>query len=141
MSIRRFLVCHLHWSLEIQSALTRRVGESLDAAVKEVAATVKNHVLNALILRALGNELADGFGRIDAGAGLQAFPSGLLHRGGGNKRCALIVIDHLCVDVLGRAEYREPLAAMSSAAKRPTHTPLPPLGPVSKLGHPRLRYF
>jgi hypothetical protein len=47
-------------------------GERLDAAVIEVAAAVEHHVLDALFLGALGDELADRLGRIDAGAGLLA---------------------------------------------------------------------
>src|SRR5208282_4072956 len=105
------------------------------AAVIEVAAAVEHHVLDALLLGALGDELADGLGRRDAGACLQALPRRFFDRRGGNERDAAIVVDHLRVDVLGGAEHRKPLALASGAAQRAAHAPLPPLDPVTELGH------
>src|SRR5208282_4897652 len=105
------------------------------AAVIEVAAAVEHHVLDALLLGALGDELADGLGRRDAGAGLLAFPRRLFDRRSGDQRDALIVVDHLRVDVLGGAEHRKPLALAGRTAQRAAHAPLPPLDPVTELGH------
>ncbi len=65
---------HVVCPLEIQSAFARGVGQRLDAAVIEVAAAVEDHVLDALFLRALGDQLADRFRGGDTGAGLE--PSG-----------------------------------------------------------------
>src|SRR6476646_2758382 len=99
-------------SSEIQPALARGIGQRLDPAVIEIAAAVENHVLDALLFGALGDELAHGLGRAHAGAGLEALARGLFDRGGGRERDAAIVVDHLGVDVLGGAEHRQPRAPM-----------------------------
>src|SRR5208282_4870523 len=104
-------------SSEIEPALARGLRQGLDAAVIEVSAAVEHDVLDALLLRALGDELAHRLRRVDAGAGLQAFPRRLLDRGGRSDRDALIVIDHLRIDVLGRAEYGKPLALAGRTAQ------------------------
>jgi len=57
-------------SSEVEPALARRVGQRLDPAVIEIAAAVEHHVLDAFVLGALGDELADRLGGLDAGAGL-----------------------------------------------------------------------
>src|SRR5262245_58745337 len=54
-----------HPPLEIQSAFARRIGEHLDPAVVAITAAVEHHVLDALLLGALGDELAHRFGGID----------------------------------------------------------------------------
>jgi hypothetical protein len=58
MLIRRIVVRHVHaLSLEIQSSLARGVRQRFDAAVIEVGAAVEDHVLDALLLRALSESL------------------------------------------------------------------------------------
>jgi hypothetical protein len=46
-------------NLEIQTGFARRIGQSLDAAVIQIAAAIEDHLLDALLLRALGDQLAD----------------------------------------------------------------------------------
>src|SRR3954469_16407052 len=91
--------------LEIQAALARGVGERLDAPVVAVAAAIEHDVLDALLDRALGDELADRLGGIDIGSGLQAAAQVLLQRRGRGNRRALSVVDDLRVDVLARAVH------------------------------------
>ena len=55
---------------ELQAALARGIGERLDAPVVEIAAAVEHDVLDALLDRALGDQLADRLGGVDIGAGL-----------------------------------------------------------------------
>ena len=45
--------------LELQSCFARCIGQSLDAAVIEVAAAIEDHLLDSLLLSALGNQLAN----------------------------------------------------------------------------------
>src|ERR1700727_3109733 len=49
-------------TLEIETRFTGCIGEGFDAAVIQIAATIKHNLLDALLLRALGDQLAD-FGR------------------------------------------------------------------------------
>src|SRR6516165_8342016 len=95
--------------LEIQAGFARGVGQGLDAAVKQVAAAVEDHVLDALFQGALGDELADALGGGLVGALLAALAP-FEARGGGH-RDALGVVDDLGVDVLRRAEHRQTDAA------------------------------
>ena len=46
-------------TLEIESGFAGRVGQGLDAAVVEIAATIEDHLLDALLFCALGDELAN----------------------------------------------------------------------------------
>src|SRR5580692_10985086 len=66
-------LCRLLLLLEIQSAFASGLRQCLDPAVVEIAATVEDHFFDALLLRALGDELAHRLCRIDAGAGLETF--------------------------------------------------------------------
>src|SRR5438552_2034797 len=56
--------------LEAQSALARRIGQRLDATVIEIAAAIEHDLLDALLHRALGQQLADRLGRVDVGTGV-----------------------------------------------------------------------
>src|SRR4029077_4451074 len=127
------VVCPL--SSEIKSAFARCLGQSFHPAVIEVAAAIEHHVLDALLLGALGDQLADRLGRVDAGAGLQAVARGLLDRRGRRQRDALVVVDHLGIDVPGRAEHGEPLALARGAAQRAADAALPPHDPVAEFAH------
>src|ERR1700745_3646150 len=84
--------------LEAQSALARGIRQRLDAAVIEIAAAVEHHFLDAILHRALRHKLACGLGGVDIGTGLVAHF--LFHRRSRRQRLALLVVDHLRIDVL-----------------------------------------
>src|ERR1700748_2306402 len=89
--------------LEAQSAFARGIRERLDAAVIEIAATVEHDFLDAVLHRALREQLAHGLRGVDVGAGLLAHF--LFQRGRGCKRLALQIVDDLRIDVLRRTEH------------------------------------
>src|SRR5665213_4068094 len=91
--------------LEVKSAFAGSICQRLDTSVIEITATVEHHVLDALFLGAFGDQLADRLGRLDVGAGLGAFAQRLLKRRGGSDRPALLVVDELSMDMLGRAKH------------------------------------
>ena len=99
-------------SLETQSAFACGFRQSSYSTVIEVAAPVEYDILDALLLRALGDELADGLGGRDAGAGLEPLQRRLFQRRRRDERGAAIVIDDLRVNMFRRAKYAEPAAAM-----------------------------
>src|SRR6185503_4636754 len=75
----------IRFSLELQSAGARRVGECLDAAVITVAAAIERDRFDALVLRLGGDALADRLGRLLVTAVLDLRAHFLLHaRGGGD---------------------------------------------------------
>src|ERR1700674_1714611 len=111
----------LHRPLELQSTLAGGVGERLDAPVIEIAAAIEDDRLHALGDGALGHELAHRFRGVDIGAGLEAAAHVLLHARRRNHGLALQVIDDLGVDVLRRAEDRQPRPRHALAAERPAH--------------------
>src|SRR5215472_9687338 len=86
-------------TLELQPGLARCVCQSLDAAMIEVAATIEDHLLDALGLRTLGDELADLAGRGDVASGLLGFAL-LGERGGRGEGDTVGVVDQLGVDVI-----------------------------------------
>src|SRR3984957_18791357 len=120
---------------EVQSAFACRLGQGFHPAVIEIAAAVEYHVLDALFLGALRDQLADRLGRVDAGAGLHAFARRLLDRRSRRERDALVVVDHLGIDVLGRAEHGEPLALARGAAQRAADAALAAHNSVAELGY------
>src|SRR4051812_21398017 len=83
--------------LELQSAFAGSVGEGLDPAMEQEAATVEHDRRNASLLRALCNRLANGSRAVAgrAGRGLEV----LVEAGGRDKRLAGSVIDDLRIDV------------------------------------------
>ena len=101
---------------EIQSAFARPFGERLDAAVINIAAAVEHDVLDAFVLRPLGDQLADRLGRIDGRAGLQTLARVLLQRGGRDQGRALLVVDDLRVDLLDERNTESRLRACARAA-------------------------
>src|SRR5882672_6351703 len=111
---------------ELQAALARGICQRLDASVKEIAAAVEDDFLDALGRRALRQQLAHRLGGVDVGAGLLALTHGLLERGGRRQRLAFDVVDHLSVDMLGRAKHRKPRTATSGAPDVPSHLCGPP---------------
>src|SRR5581483_8058879 len=97
--------------LEIEAAFARTVGQGLDAPVIAVAAPVEHHLVDARLARALGEQLADRRRRRLVGAGLELPLEVFLQARGGGHGVALRVVDHLGIDVLGRAEHGEPRPA------------------------------
>src|SRR5882757_829053 len=110
--------------LETQPALARRIGQRLDAAVIEIAAAVEHDFLDTVLHRAFRQQFADGLGGVDIGAGL--FAHVLFQRRGGRERLALQVVDDLRIDVLRRAEHRQPRTAAGGTAQRVPHALLAP---------------
>src|SRR5277367_787377 len=90
--------------LEFQSRFAGRFGQRLDAAVILIPAAVEHHGLDALVLGALGDELADFLGPGHIAAVLAV----LLGRPGRYHRVTLGVVDHLRVDMLHAAKNSQP---------------------------------
>src|SRR6185312_8417007 len=139
LSENRFPLFRIMLLLEAQPAFARGIRERLDASVIEIAAAIEHDFLDAVLHRTLRQQLADGLGGIDVGAGLLAHF--LFHRRGGRERLALQIVDHLRIDVLRRAEHGKPRAAVRGTAQRQPHALLAPgiRNLVSR--HGRLRYF
>src|SRR5690606_31693920 len=115
-------------SSEVEAALARGVGERLHSPVIDVSATVNDHVGDSGLLGPFRNQLPDL-----ARGGLVGAPSERparvrLTRRSGGWRHALLVIDHLGVDVAVRAKHRKPRAAASALAQSAAHPHLAPLG-------------
>src|ERR1700760_5157225 len=88
--------------LELQPSLAGCVGESLDATVIQVAAAIEDHLLHALLLRALRDELAHFLRGRHVAAGLLALTLLRDRRSRGDGRTGRLV-DDLRVDVVERA--------------------------------------
>src|SRR5258708_2833492 len=89
-------------TLEIETRFAGCVGEGFDTAVVEVAATIEDHLLDALLFRALGDELANLSRGGDVATVLLVF--GLLTEGrGGGDGDSVEVVGELGVDVVERA--------------------------------------
>src|SRR6185437_10003755 len=67
-----FRLCPRPVSLEAQSAFARGIRERLDTAVIEIAAAIEHDFLDAILHRALREQLAHGLRSVDVGAGLLA---------------------------------------------------------------------
>src|ERR1700679_2625329 len=82
--------------LEFQTGLARCLGKRLHATVVKVSATIKDHLLDALFLRALSDELADRLGRSHVTAVCFAIGIVLLaERRCGDQGDAVEVVDEL----------------------------------------------
>ena len=114
--------------LEAQPAFARSIRERLDAAVIEIAAAIEHDLGDAVLHGTLGQQLADGLGRIDVRPGLAAVAHRLFERRSGRKRLALLIVDDLGIDVLRRAEHRQPRAAVGNRLEDATYTTLAPFG-------------
>src|ERR1022692_1646717 len=90
-------------SLEVEAGFAGCFREGLDAAVKDVAAAIEHDLGDALVHRALGDQGADAGG----GVLVRALLALLFERRGVGERDAAGIVDHLGVDVLGRAEHRQ----------------------------------
>ncbi len=75
--------------------------------MKTVATAIEDHLVDAGRLGALGNQLADLAGRLDAAAVLDTAAQFLVHGRGGGQGPALTVVDDLGVHVLAGAEHRK----------------------------------
>src|SRR5262249_39637924 len=124
--------------LELEAALARCVGQRLDTAVVTIGTAVEHHGVDPLLAGALGDEFAHSLRGVDVGAGLEALAHGLLDRRGGRERRALGVVDDLRVDVLGRAEHRQPRPSVGRTLDGAAYTRLPPVGPILETSHRRL---
>src|SRR5579863_9150581 len=84
--------------LELQPRFARGLGQRLDAPVIQKTAAIEDHALYALLDGALRNRFPDllGGGNIAARLRLQR------QRGSGYDRLALLVVDHLGVNVVER---------------------------------------
>src|SRR4051794_17185189 len=110
--------------LEAQAALAGGIGQRLDAAVIKVARAVEDHARHAGSARALGNEAPDLLRRVDVAAALQLAAHVLLERRGGREGHAAVVVDDLGVDLLRRAEHRQPRTAVRRLADRTPYSRL-----------------
>src|SRR5260370_38526342 len=113
-------------SLESEPALAGGVGQGLDPAMEEIAAAVEHDGGDAGGLGALGDEPADGCRSGLVGALLEALAQGLVAARPRGHRSAGGVVHHLRVDVLRRAEHRQPQPAAAVLGDPPAHAPLPP---------------
>src|SRR6476659_5852762 len=57
-------------NLELQASFASCIGERLDAAVIQVATAIEDHLLDALLLCALGDQFANFSSRSDVATGL-----------------------------------------------------------------------
>src|ERR1700685_2942419 len=128
-------------SSETQSAFACRFRQGPYSTVIEIAAPVEYDIFDALLLRALGNELADGLGGRNTGAGLEPFQRCLFQRRRRCERGTAIISNDLRVNMFRRAKYAEPSAAMRRARERATHPPPPPFATIPEFGHSPPRYF
>jgi hypothetical protein len=119
--------------LKLQSVLAGGVGQRLDSPVVQVAAAVEHDGCDPSLAAPLGDELADGGGRL--GAGLPG--QGLVLARGGSERPPGHVVDELRRDAAVRAVHGEarPLGRAGHAA---AHTPVAPEpGLKTRLAHAR----
>src|SRR4051794_19286018 len=91
--------------LEVEAGLAGRLGERANPPVVLEARPVEHDLLDAGLLRALGDELADALGVVRLRAGRA--PEARLDRRGGRDGAAARVVDDLGVDVGEAAEHRE----------------------------------
>src|SRR4051812_48376072 len=107
----------------------------------EITAAIEHHLGDAVLHGALRQQFADGFRRVDVGAGIAALAHRFLERRRRSQGLALQVIDHLGVDVLRRAENRQTRTAATGATQRQPHALLAPGIRNLESRHDRLRYF
>src|SRR5690606_30511681 len=120
--------CHgcLSFLSEFQSALAGGIGQRLDAAVIFVGASIENDGADAGLRSPLGDQPSDLGGSRLVRAGPQLAPEILLEARGCSDRLTLRVVDDLRIDVLGRAEDRQPRPPVRLLLQRAAHAPLAP---------------
>src|SRR6185437_2581826 len=104
-------------------------------------AAVEHHFGDAVLDRSLGHELADRLGGVGVRPGVAALAHRLLQRRSRSQCLALDVVDNLRIDVLRRAEHRQPRAAAGGATQSQPHALLAPGVGDLESRHDRLRYF
>src|SRR5258708_16659008 len=109
---------------ETQPAFAGGVGKRLDAAMEHEPAAVEHDFLDACLDRALGDQAPDFLCGADIGAGLDLALDILVEGRGGGQRHALRVVDDLRIDMLGRAEDRQPGTSAGLAAEAEAKAPL-----------------
>ena len=113
---------------ELKARFPGGVGKGLDPAVVQVAATVEDHLLDALRDGSFGHELADGDRGVTAAAtGLEAGTQLLINGGRRAEGALRFVVDDLGVDVIVGAEHGQP-RAIGRATEMTTQTPVAFLG-------------
>jgi len=89
--------------LKLQSRLSGRIRESLDAAVVHVAATIEHDLLDAGRERTLGDRLSHDFSGGNIAATLDLRTRLLVERTGRSERTPAVIVDHLRVNMTERA--------------------------------------
>src|SRR5262249_58972997 len=117
----------------IEPALARRVRQRLDPTVVKVTATIEHNLLDALCGCALGESFSHRFRGFDICARFEATAHLLFQRGGRNNGLAVGIVDDLRINMLGRAEDREPDAVAGGAADLAPPLPRPPRRSVTRL--------
>ena len=99
-------------SLQLQTGLAGTLSESLHTAVVNEAATIVDDLSDALLEALLGDVLANLLSSFDVAAvSVEIF----VHAGSAGQGHALLIIDDLSVDVLGRAENIQTGTSSSAA--------------------------
>ena len=113
---------------ELKARFPGGVGKGFHPAVIQVAATIEDHLLDALGQGTLGDEFADGNGSI-AGAScvLEARAQVLVKRRGRAERALCGIVDDLGVDVAVGAKHSQP-GTVGGAAEMATQAPVALLG-------------
>src|SRR3569623_2236853 len=130
--VRRLVGFGSH-SLELQSGFARGVGQRLDAAMVEEAATVEDDLLDAGLHRGFRHALADRGRGVDVGARGAAH---VLFQGRGRSDGGAVrVVDHLGIDVLARTMHRQASPGAAPRAKRGAIAATPLFEQRKTLGH------
>ena len=109
---------------ELKARFPGGVGKGFHPAVVQVAATIEDHLLDALGKGAFGDELTDGDGRI-AGAPCrcEARAQVFVKRRCGAERALRCIVDDLGVDVAVGAKHSQP-GTVGCAAEMATQAPV-----------------
>src|SRR5882757_5722700 len=132
------ITCHGSSFLEFEAALAGRLGKRLHAPMIEIPAAVKDHLLDALLESALGDELADDGGRgnivaLGRSAALTAFAR--TRRGNG---LVSAIVDELGIDMPARTIDREARTPTAHLPDVIAHSAATAFKEVCLFGHIRL---
>src|SRR3569833_1098982 len=120
---------------ELEAGFAGGVRQGLDAAVVEVAAAIEDHFLDLGRLATLGDQLADGLGRILRSAILDRALYVLVEGRGCCQRPARRVVDDLGVDVLVGAMDAQTRATIGPGLDRLANARLAPFSSLLTDGH------
>ena len=113
---------------ELKARFPGGVGEGFHPAVIQVAATIEDHLLNALGQGAFSDEFANGNGSIaSAPCGFEARAQVFVKRRCRAQGAVRCIVDDLGVDVAVRAKHGQPWT-VGSAAEMTTQAPVALLG-------------